>query len=278
MRQINLNQHISVSSTKAVSKIIAPLSDAFRVTHFRYLKLYTDGSRLLLANNPDTVRFMYEEGKYKHMWLDGEQPELLHEGWHSWDVLQNVNADKGALEKEINHLFNLHHGVYFIRRGQCFYEIYSFDTATPEIYLADKRLLQHFILYFKEQAKKIIGSAEHEKIEIPLSKPLFENSNDQHHNEFIEFMRNTPLNRYYLGGSYGDEYLTPKQIQCIYWLIHGKSYQEIGALLGITEKTVDHYIQAIKKKLKCKKGIQLVKAILESEVLSSFEMENLMRH
>ncbi|OGT36119.1 MAG: hypothetical protein A3F11_10925 [Gammaproteobacteria bacterium RIFCSPHIGHO2_12_FULL_37_14] len=274
MKHIDLSRHSSIINTNTVNKIIKPLSDAFNVTHFCYLKLYTDGSRLLLSNDPDCVRFMYEEGKYKQMWLDGERPELLHEGWHSWDVLKNTNRDKGALEKEINHLFNLYHGMSFIKRGQSFFEIYTFDTATPEIYLADKRLLKHFILYFKEQAKKIIDSAEHEKIKIPLSKPLFEKMNDQHHNEFIEFTRNTQLNRYYLGGSYGDEYLTPKQMQCTYWLIHGKSFQEIGTLVGITEKTVDHYIQAIKKKLKCNTRVQLVKAILESDVLFSCVMQS----
>ncbi len=222
---------------------------------------------------------MYEEGKYKQMWLDGEQPELLREGWHSWDVLKNTNRDKGALEKEINHLFNLYHGMSFIKRGQSFFEIYTFDTSTPEIYSVDKHLIQHFILYFKEQGKKIIASAEQEKIKISLAKPLFEkNNNYTRYHELSDFIRNTQLNRYYLGGEYDDQYLTKQQMQCVYWLVQGKSIQEIGTLVGLKTKTVDNYIQSVKKKLNCKKGIQLVKAILESEVLLSFEMENLTHH
>ena len=221
---------------------------------------------------------MYEEGKYKQMWLDGEQPELLHEGWHSWDALKNINSDKGALEKEINHLFNLYYGMCFIKRGKSFFEIYTFDTSTPEIYCADKRLLQHFMLYFKEQGKKIIASAEQEKIEIPLKKPLFEGNNYTHHHELNDFMRDTQLSRYYLGGKYDDRYLTQKQMQCVYWLVQGKTFQQIGELVGIQPKTVDHYIQAAKKKLNCKNAIQLTKAILESDVLSSCEIQNQIRH
>jgi len=278
MKHIDLTQHHSITSTEAISKIIKLLSDAFKVKHFRYLKLYTDGSRLLLSNDPDCIRFMYEEGRYKQMWFDGEQPELLREGWHSWDALKNINTDKSALEKEINHLFNLYHGMCFIKRGQSFFEIYTFDTSTPEIYSADKHLLQHFILYFKEQGKKIIAAAEHEKIEILLKKPLFEGNNYTHFDELSDFMKNTQLSRYYLGGKYDDRYLTQKQMQCVYWLVQGKTFQQIGTLVGIQPKTVDHYIQAAKKKLNCRNGIQLAKAILESDVLSSCEIQNQIRH
>jgi len=52
---MDLNQHYSIVSAKDIKQIVKPLVDLFALKHFRYLKLYNDGSRILLSN--DVVRW-----------------------------------------------------------------------------------------------------------------------------------------------------------------------------------------------------------------------------
>lgn len=42
--------------------------------------------------------------------------------------------------------------------------------------------------------------------------------------------------------------LSPRQGECLFWLLQHKSSSEIGALLGLTKRTVESYIRLIKSK------------------------------
>ena len=52
-------------------------------------------------------------------------------------------------------------------------------------------------------------------------------------------------------------YLTKREIECVNWLIKGKSACEISIILEISEKTVIRHLENIKKKLRCYKQFQL---------------------
>src|SRR3989338_5042637 len=109
--KINLTDHISITSAPEIHKIITPLIHALNIKHFRYLKLYGDGSRLLLSNYPDYTRFIYETDHYKKMWFDGEFPEYLKSGQYTWGTNKSKNsAELMTLNKEIGNLIGLHDG------------------------------------------------------------------------------------------------------------------------------------------------------------------------
>src|SRR5436190_20405286 len=97
---IDLNNHFSITVSNQISAIAAPLVESFAVKHFRYLKLYSDKSRILFSNFPDCTRFIYEDGTYQKMWFDGEFSEYLSAGCYLWDTLRST--EKTAFEKEIN--------------------------------------------------------------------------------------------------------------------------------------------------------------------------------
>lgn len=262
---MNLSQHFALTTANKVNRIVKPLATEFNIKHFRYLKLYNDGSRVLLSNYSDCTKFIYEQGHYKNMWFDGEFPEYLTEGWHVWDVMRTIHCggEISPLEKEINHILDLYHGRTFVNKGVGFYEIYTFDSNHSGIYQIDYGLLKHFILYFKEQAKKLIEESEKEKIIIPLKKNLAEHFYHPRKEKIIEFLKNTHIKRYYLDGKYSGVYLTAKEARCVYWLIQGKSAEEISMIENNSVRTVECHLENIRKKLNCYKQIQIVHILLE---------------
>ncbi len=270
---LDLSQHYSITSADKVCKIITPLTEAFDITHFRYLKLYSNGSRILLSNYADCTRFYYEEGHYKEIWFDGEFPNCLTEGWHIWDVMRAVNCDsnKSTLELEINQLLKLYFGITYIVKGPDFYEIYTFDSDKAGIYQIDKKVIIHFILYFKQQAKSFIAQGEKEKIIIPLQTPLFECITHSNKAKILSTLETMRLNRYYLSGKYEGVYLTSKEAQCAYWLLQGKTAEEIAGIENNCLKTIECHFENVRNKLNCFKQTQLVKIILEAGIFACKE-------
>ncbi|MCF6776545.1 helix-turn-helix transcriptional regulator [Thiotrichales bacterium 19X7-9] len=47
--------------------------------------------------------------------------------------------------------------------------------------------------------------------------------------------------------------LSPREMECVHWLVEGKSSSEIAVILGITKKTVEWHIANIKQKFGCYK-------------------------
>jgi DNA-binding CsgD family transcriptional regulator len=270
---IDLEQHFCITCADKVSKIAAPLVTTFDIKHFRYLKVFHDGSRIILSNYPDCVRYTYEEGNYVNMWFDNARSSFLQERWHHWNINSVLDASEvnTQLEKEISELLGLSHGITSVEVGDNFYEVFSFDTDHANIYLIDKTLLSRFIFYFRDTARHLIKRAESEKIILP-SKAASNRISEQVMQEMLSYLSETTINRYYLGPQYNDTYLTAKEVSCIYWMLSGKTAEEIGLITNTRPKTIQRHLENIKFKLNCAKQTQIIKIFLESDLAKILNM------
>lgn len=55
--------------------------------------------------------------------------------------------------------------------------------------------------------------------------------------------------------------LSVRQIECLYYLLRGMSNKEIGALLQISSRTVESYLEQVKIKLRCLNTSDLIRKI-----------------
>lgn len=58
--------------------------------------------------------------------------------------------------------------------------------------------------------------------------------------------------------------LTPREIECLFFLIRGKSIKEIAEILICSDRTVEHHLENIKNKLGCRNNSELICAAFES--------------
>jgi DNA-binding CsgD family transcriptional regulator len=270
MRSIDLSNHVSITSANRVSRIISPLTDLFGVNHFRYLKLYEDHSRILLSNHAGCTRFVYEEENYKSMWYDGEFPEKLLDGWYQWNGTEaKSNEPKTDFELLINKELGLYHGLTFVKKDVNYWEIVTFDSNQSSVCNIDKHVLIQFLFYFKEQAHKLIETADHDRIRVSSEKILLNLRPHFEQEKVLRFLENTRVNRYYLGGGYDGVYLTAKEAQCVYWLVQGKSAEEIALIENNSVKTISRHFENVRQKLNCFKQTDLVRIVLESGIFDS---------
>ncbi len=261
----DLEQHISITSAHLIKKIIRPLRESFDIAFFRYLKLYKSGSRVVLSNLPDAIRYIYGEGNHVHMWFDGNYSEYLKPGWYTWhmNLLLDNREIGNKIHEDLTNLLSVCHGITFVQEYQDHYEIFSFDANGKEIYGIDKSLLLRFAFYFKEQAHKLIEIGEQNSLFIPVPKKIETNNKIK---TLINFLDNTKINRFYIGGQKCNTYLTAKEAVCARWLLDGKSAEEIALIEGISTKTAQRHLENIKNKFNYSKQTQLIHMLLKSSL------------
>ena len=52
--------------------------------------------------------------------------------------------------------------------------------------------------------------------------------------------------------------LTKRQLDCLFYLVKGMTIKEIAAMLSLSHRTIEHYIEAIKQKLECNSRSDLI--------------------
>lgn len=75
------------------------------------------------------------------------------------------------------------------------------------------------------------------------------------------------LKTYCLGEKYGDLYLTRRETECVVHLLQGKTVPETAKILGLSPRTIEFYVKNIKVKLNCRTKIEILRHVLNSDLL-----------
>jgi len=94
----------------------------------------------------------------------------------------------------------------------------------------------------------------------------FEYSNDKKNIAEPKRNRYQPQ-RYFLGDSFGEVYLTKREAESIMALMLTKTVVGAGRKLLLSPRTVEFYLDNIKKKLGCRKKKQVIDLIMKSDLM-----------
>lgn len=266
--KVDLQGSVTLTAANKIAEICQPLSDAFNIQYFRYMRLFNDGTRFILCNQPDVMRYFYEEGHYPLAWHDQAKPAYVHKpGFTVWAIKRlSDSKEQKKIEEEMKRFFNIKQGIAYVERHSDSAEIYDFGSSGFHIYDVKCSVLQRFIFYFKEQTQKLLKNAQSEKIYVPVvDKEIAKNYIDDKEKLFLESIK---TKRYYLGGALEGTYITQSEIVCLNWCFKGKTAEETALLLGISKRTVERHLESVKRKLNCYKLSQLIPLGIKLGILS----------
>ncbi|WP_341793687.1 helix-turn-helix transcriptional regulator [Rickettsia endosymbiont of Ceutorhynchus obstrictus] len=151
-----------------------------------------------------------------------------------------------------------------------FIECYMFgvegNTAqATNFYLNNMPLLEHGIDYFNCKAKDLIDTSDKKKLAYFKQKLNF---NIVEQEELIlqqskQFALNTKFNN--------NSKLSLREIDCLYHLSLGNSMKEIGRILNLSPRTVEHHLNNVKQKTGLLYKSQLVSEFLKNAPASLFK-------
>ncbi len=71
--------------------------------------------------------------------------------------------------------------------------------------------------------------------------------------------------RYRLGGEFGDKYLTHQEARCMVCFLRGNTVKSTASIMDLSPRTVESYINNMKKRLDCRTKSELVFRIIKTE-------------
>ncbi len=103
--------------------------------------------------------------------------------------------------------------------------------------------------------KGIIDSVLQQELNLTAEPPPLSNSNS-----------------YYVLANENQLHLSRREFQCLFYLAAGKSAKQTGSLLFLSQRTVETYLEAIKRKLNCRTKLEILSKIDINQLMTSFTL------
>lgn len=252
-----ISKHPALNFTQEISDICKPLHN-LGITYFAHVHIDKEGNFSALNNNPKFIE-LYMNNKYYNADIHTADNKKFG-NYVIWDALElrgkskKMDCDAGK--------FGVKHPFTIIERSENSRDFYHFannyeSKAINQVYITNLDLLKKFVLYFKDSISqsKSLSSAYDIKFELDKNVIGYTLENDMN-------FENLNVNRAAFLQDINQSFHTiddfpPQQARCLKLLLEGKTAKEIANQLNLSRRSVEHYIQAIRKKLNCKNKIEL---------------------
>jgi DNA-binding CsgD family transcriptional regulator len=248
------------------SKLCAPLKH-LNIHTLAYFRIFDNGRYLYLCNNLDWVRYCLQNVHDNDSTTLGQElSHVPHTGFHYF--LWPTNPQDYLLSALHEH--NIWNGLSVFRRRNDSIELWGFgtdrnNTEISNFYVQHTDLLKHFIESFGASGKDLINPTKDAKLaaykNLIDQAPVYLDTKSAF--DVDRFIASTPIFKHPLTVGNTDVYLNQQEAQCLNYMSTGMSAKEISRHVGLSHRSVEKYIQNMKKKTGCDK-IKLIKAFRNS--------------
>lgn len=234
------------SGVDQVRKITGDFCSQLNLTLFGYVRVYHDGRLGWVTSNAEHDRLLIDSGAlFNDPLVDTAQG--LKEGPYVW-CHERAFPGSAAFYHDRSRLFKVDHGLILVKHQKDFLETACFSGS-----LADKPLYTLFM----NEAPLFEAFMEHFKSE--LNSPLLSLLNEGLLISEIKERYGTPASdpieaklRLLLARGCGCKELlklSRRERECLALLDKRLTYQEMAKALGLSARTIEHYLEAVKNKL-----------------------------
>lgn len=233
----------SIKYDKKIKTVCAPLLNCFNINVFTYFYIGADGHFLTLCNNSELIEHYYTQDLFlKNPYL--VNPNLLSTG----ATLVSSTKDPEFLPQEEE--FFLHFSIYnpllILEKNEEGVEgfFFALDEDRKIDYLQYFDQLKKFTKFFTEESKGIIRKSKEQGHNlVKLKGDLFYSRESSLPLSHINSSTTQFLQQIYP--------LTRREYQCLELYKQGHSAQATASILGLSQRTIEHYFESIKDKLNC---------------------------
>lgn len=226
-------------------KLSQNFCDPLGITTFGYVRVYNDGMISWITTNPDQDRFLIESGVLnKHPLV--ETTEALSEGCYlDCNTHQFPRSEEFIRERAKR--FHMDHGMVVVRHQKDYLETCCFSGLSTKrslypLFMNEQALFRSYMEYFTTQLDRRLVDILAQGIPLTKLKDEYGIPNELHvwegRSALVEACGWKNLLR-----------LSKRERQCLVLLREGHTYQTIGISLGLSERTVEHYLDSVRNKL-----------------------------
>lgn len=268
-----ISQHPGLHYSQEINDICRPLQN-LNITYFAHIQVDDKGQFSGLSNNPGFTEH-YLKNEYYNADIHLADNNKLGK-YVLWDAIER----RGQSEKM--HLeaaqFGIQHTFTIIEKNNNHSHFYHFannsaSKAINQVYLANLDLLNLFIKHFKEninQSKKLANAFDlHFSIDKDSEGFIIENSDNSLLTDKDIFLNEIKITNetniiHSLINQGENSRLTKREIECLNLYASGKIANDIAIRLGLSKRTVQHYLDNAKLKLGIKSKNELLEKVINN--------------
>ncbi|MBN9565853.1 MAG: helix-turn-helix transcriptional regulator [Alphaproteobacteria bacterium] len=260
-----------LKNCEAVDNICAPIFSSLKTKAFSFCRAYEGGGRVYFCNFSDWGEHVIKRdylNTFSHKKEDCFQRVSLWKFWPEQDKKYR------ELIQDAEQSFSQNSGIVITRRYKTYSDFFSLRGysagSVDEVnnsYLNNLELISRFTDYFLNESSRMIQDAERgqlvfakEQIQDGSSIGALQDNGD-FDGQYKELLDVFSVNNAVIFCE--GMLLTPRQVECVVYMMLGKSSKEIAKTLMISQRTVEAHISHLKSKL----NVNFKSAIIE-KVLS----------
>jgi DNA-binding CsgD family transcriptional regulator len=236
---------------RRISNICSPLADHLGITVFTYYFVESDGRFGYITNAVEFNDYYFSQKLHHHNPYFAH-PRLFHSGYN----LTPCTFDE-ELQKALVHRFQADHLFLCLEASETNVEGFIFANTNQNkdswpSYVKNLDLLNKFCKYFKREVRDIIDSIKGDGFNIEKMRG----------SDFYRMPSKIPLTQkedvYVASFLKKISKLSRQEERCLKLFRQGKSAQATGAIMQISQRTVESYFKSIKNKLCCSSKYDLL--------------------
>ena len=263
-----------VTNGKLFWELCEPIFQQTPINYIGLCRIYNDGTRSYLISDPVWSSEVLLKNDYH---LAGTEDNLIlasDASFHPWFLssMFSLNQETENLLRDCVR-FNYGNGITLIERAADYVEFFHIcaDSGYEKV---DEYLIHHvdvlwnFMLYLREAIVKCkdVNRAYNTRLEVDkriIGKEIQEHMQPNH---FV-------LEKYYLGGLFGEVYFTKREMDCLILSFRHLSSKQQAGQLGLSIRSVEGYLDTIRQKISCRTRQELITMLAKNNAFLALERD-----
>ena len=257
----------SKQSIHTLNLICAEKMKRLNLSVFEFARVYDNGRAILLYSDPKISQYLFKH--QVHITAHVPTSLISSEFWY----LPAQDGPYSQFLRDMKDISKAGSFVDYIQRFEGYFDMYCYwspldQNSGSSHFINSKEKLEQLSNEFKEQAGSFIASVETDPFIVPqLMRPNFGGLPKKNMliNDKIDFsfyldkiLKNLKTHR-----SAGGIQFANRELDCIRFLIFGKTAKDISIELGLSIRTIEHRIDSLRDKLGCKKKSDIVERFFQ---------------
>ena len=272
-KQINKAVSLQTELAPKISWLLTPALKALGLDYFWFVRLMEGQFHLSVGVVPPMVE-LYRKRKTEDLYFRKESILLQKQTIVFWDLHEEETLSNDMLNK-----LGLQQGICVFRRKDNYVDVFYIastkknGTNIYELYLTNPQSIMRLIGFFQEVILP----------KLPINnKDFFLPYMDGYHlklpsknkdrEDLKGFYDATQLKKYTLHKGEQELSLSLRELQCLYFLSKGFTSKDIANALGISYRTIEHYLSNLRNKTDCADKAELIELYQKNEVATWFDV------
>lgn len=263
-----------LSASSHLQEVTCSFHKSAHIDFVAFTRVYDDSSLLDIADNQEIIEhFYYDNNEHYEDLAPDICPEMLIGEYFLIQCYDTNNPSLQYLHKDLS----LSHVLTITKKYHNYHETFWFgsreESKFVNFFINNTDLFEFFIQAFKKEQKikSLINACEADKMTRVVSNEV-KIRNQNFINKYKTTFEDADVACYIQNQHYSPEKLTvnltKREKDCLDWCAAGKTNEEIGLILQISRRTVDHYMESMKRKLDCINKVSLIRRAIQLKLIN----------